>query len=546
MYQVVEENLMSVGAKDILIRELKDSLNEQRELNKTLQSALNISNIQVQELTVQVKLLNEQIDYMKRKLFGSSREKMEQQTDGQLSFNLSDEVDETIEELPAAEEEIAVKKHTRKKKVTFAEKTKNLPVEIREITLPEEEQICPICGTHLEVIGKETVRKELEYIPATLKVVEYVSVHYGCPKCKTDEEKPNIIHTPVPPALLRSYASPSIVAWVIYSKYVNGMPLYRQEKDWLQYGFELSRATMANWVIECTDKYLRVLYKFYHRLLLSREFAMADESPIQVLKEEGREATAKSYMWLFRSGEDDTPPIVLYKYASTRSGDVAKEFLKGFNGYLMADGYTGYNKVQDIKRCCCFAHIRRYFFDAIPKGKNRDISCPAVQGVEYCDKLFAYERHFKEKGYSYKQIKNGRLKKEKPVIEAFLSWLEKQKPIKGSKFATAVTYALNRKEHMMTYLEDGRCSLSNNLSEQKMKSYVIGRKGWLFIDSPEGAEASAISYSIAETALANGLTVYKYITYVLEKRPTEEMADRKLEKLLPWNDKVFEMCKIER
>lgn len=546
MYQIVEENLMSVGAKDILIRELKDSLNEQRELNKTLQSALNISNIQVQELTVQVKLLNEQIDYMKRKLFVSSREKMEQQTDGQLSFNLSDEVDETIEELPAAEEEIAVKKHTRKKKVTFAEKTKNLPVEIREITLPEEEQICPICGTHLEVIGKETVRKELEYIPATLKVVEYVSVHYGCPKCKTDEEKPNIIHAPVPPALLRSYASPSIVAWVIYSKYVNGMPLYRQEKDWLQYGFELSRATMANWVIECTDKYLRVLYEFYHRLLLSREFAMADESPIQVLKEEGREATAKSYMWLFRSGEDDTPPIVLYKYASTRSGDVAKEFLKGFNGYLMADGYTGYNKVQDIKRCCCFAHIRRYFFDAIPKGKNRDISCPAVQGVEYCDKLFAYERHFKEKGYSYKQIKNGRLKKEKPVIEAFLSWLEKQKPIKGSKFATAVTYALNRKEHMMTYLEDGRCSLSNNLSEQKMKSYVIGRKGWLFSDSPEGAEASAISYSIAETALANGLNVYKYITYVLEKRPTEEMADSELEKLLPWNDKVFEMCKIER
>ena len=134
----------------------------------------------------------------------------------------------------------------------------------------------------------------LEYIPATLKVVEYVSVHYGCPKCKTDEEKPNIIHAPVPPALLRSYASPSIVAWVIYSKYVNGMLLYRQEKDWLQYGFELSRATMANWVIECTDKYLRVLYKFYHRLLLSR-------------------------------------------------------------GFAMADGYTGYNKVQDIKRCCCFS-----------------------------------------------------------------------------------------------------------------------------------------------------------------------------------------------
>ena len=128
---------------------------------------------------------------------------------------------------------------------------------------------------------------------------------------------------------------------------------------------------------------------------------MADETPVQVLKEEGREAAAKSYMWLFRSGEDGMPAIILYHYAPTRSGDTASEFLKGFHGYLMVDGYTGYNKVKDIRRCCCFAHIRRYFFDAIPKGKQRDISIPAVQGVEYCDKLFAYERHFKEKGYSH-------------------------------------------------------------------------------------------------------------------------------------------------
>lgn len=151
-----------------------------------------------------------------------------------------------------------------------------------------------------------------------------------------------------------------------------------------------------------------------------------------------------------------------------------------------------YNKVKDIRRYCCFAHIRRHFFDAIPKGKQRDISIPAVQGIEYCDKLFAYERHFKEKGYSYRQIKNGCLKHEKPVIEAFLVWLDKQAPVKGSKFAATVNHALNRRDLMMTYLEDGRCSLSNNLSEQKMKSFVTGRKGWLFCDTPEGAKASAI------------------------------------------------------
>ena len=534
---------MASSAKDLLIRELKDSISEQRQMNNTLRIALDNSNSQVSELTVQIKLLNEQLEYMKRKLFGTSSEKRAPETDGQL--NLFEEPEQEIPDVfPKAE--TLVKSHVRKPKATFEEKTKNLPVERVEVTLAEEDQVCSVCGTHLEVIGKEVVRTELEYSPATLKVIEYVSVHYGCPQCKMDAEKPNIIHSPVPPSLLGSYASPSMVAWVIYLKYVSGLPLYRQEKDWLQYGFELSRTTMANWVIGCTSKYLKVLYDYCHRLLIEREFAMADETPVQVLKEEGREATSKSYMWLFRSGEDGTPPIILYHYAPTRSGNTAKEFLTGFKGYLMVDGYTGYNKVKDIRRCCCFAHIRRYFFDAIPKGKQRDISHPAVQGVEYCDKLFAYERHFKEKGYSYKQLKNGRLKHEKPVIEAFLVWLNQQTPVRGSKFATAVNYALNRQDLMMTYLEDGRCSLSNNLSEKKMKSFVIGRKGWLFCDTPEGAEASAIAYSFAEMALANNLNVFSYIKYLLEQRPNEGMDDSQLEKLMPWNEDVMELCKLEK
>ena len=533
---------MGADAKDRLIRELKDSVSEQRQMNKTLRAALENSNAQVAELTVQIRLLNEQLDYMKRKLFGRSSEKHAAETDGQLTlFDEPEEEKPAI--LPAAE--IPVRSHVRKPKATFEEKAKNLPVERVEVPLPDEEQFCPVCGTPLEVIGKEVVRKELEYIPATLKVVEYVSIHYGCPKCKQEAEKPNIIHSPVPPSLLGSYASSSTVAWVIYQKYTNGLPLYRQEKDWLQYGFALSRTTMANWVIACTGIYLKVLYEYCHRLLVQRNFAMADETPVQVLKEEGREAAAKSYMWLFRSGEDGMPAIILYHYAPTRSGDNASEFLEGFHGYLMVDGYTGYNKVKDIRRCCCFAHIRRYFFDAIPKGNQRDISIPAVQGVEYCDKLFAYERHFKEKGYSYRQIKNGRLKHEKPVIEAFLVWLEKQTPVRGSKFAAAVNYALNRRDIMMTYLEDGRCSLSNNLSEQKMKSFVTGRKGWLFCDTPEGAEASAIAYSFAEMASAHHLNVYKYIKYLLDQRPNDQMEDAQLERMMPWNENVIELCKLD-
>lgn len=211
----------------------------------------------------------------------------------------------------------------------------------------------------------------------------------------------------------------------------------------------------------------------------------------------------------------------------------------------MVDGYSGYNKVEGIKRCCCYAHIRRYFYDAIPKGHHKDMSLPAVQGVLYCDKLFEYERHFKQKGYSYKQIQNARLKKSKPVIEAFLAWLEKQKPTPKSKFDTAVKYALNRKEDMMTYLEDGHCSLSNNRSEQKIRSYVVGRKGWLFCDSPAGATAAAITYSLVETAKSQDLNIFKYIKYVLEQRPSESMTPEELEALLPWNEEVKERCRLK-
>ena len=478
----------------------------------------------------------------KHKIFGASSEHTEFE-DQQSFFNEAElECDEKTEE-PVKK---TVKGYVRKDPKTKRDDViRNIETEIITCTIPNGERICPRCGSEMKVIGKKYVREEVELIPAKLVVKKYYSNTYGCKKCEK-KNMPVFLHGFVPaPVLPHSLASASTAAWVIYQKYVNATPLYRQEKDWLQYGFALSRTTMANWVISCAVTYLKVLYDYCHRLLVERGFAMADETPVQVLKEEGRDATAKSYMWLFRSGEDGTPPIILYHYAPTRSGNTASEFLKGFRGYLMVDGYTGYNKVKDIKRCCCFAHIRRYFFDAIPKGKQRDISNPAVQGVEYCDKLFAYERHFKEKGYSYKQIKNGRLKHEKPVIEAFLVWLEKQTPVRGSKFATAVNYALNRRDLMMTYLEDGRCSLSNNLSEQKMKSFVTGRKGWLFCDTPEGAEASAIAYSFAEMASANHLNVFKYIKYLLEQRPDENMKDSELEKLMPWNEEVIELCKLE-
>ena len=213
------------------------------------------------------------------------------------------------------------------------------------------------------LIGEEYVRRELEFIPATCKVIEYYSQSYGCPSCKEglgDTEKPVIVKSQVPPALLgKGPASASAAVWTMYQKYANGLPLYRQEKDWTQYGAQISRTTLANWIIYCSQNYFQPMYDYFHSELLKRSFAMADETRVQVLNEEGRRAQTQSFMWLFRSGEDGLPAIILYGYSPTRSGNHARKFLDGYSGYLETDGYQGYNNLPEIRRCSCWAHYPR-------------------------------------------------------------------------------------------------------------------------------------------------------------------------------------------
>ena len=238
----------------------------------------------------------------------------------------------------------------------------------------------------------------------------------------------------------------------------------RNQLEVKQLGVPLSRATLANWIIYCAGNYLRHVYDYFHRQLRMRKYLMADETRVQVLNEPERNPETDSWMWLFRSGEDGLPPILLYHYTETRAKFHAASFLQGFSGYLETDGYQGYNNLPDIKRCSCWAHVRRYFTDAIPKGKEYDYSLPAVQGVQFCSKLFDCERYSKTKKHTAEQRKQFRLEKEKPILDAFWNWLDQQHPNKGTRLAKAVNCAQNRKDTLMTYLEDGHCSLSNNLS----------------------------------------------------------------------------------
>lgn len=466
---------------------------------------------------------------------------------GQLSLFEEGMEDDRIPEIIEPEIiEVSAHKRERKNKATYEEMFDSLPKRQEFLnTLTEEEKNCPACGTPMVAIGTEIIRTELVFHPAVLERVEYIATTYECPACKDGLEPQFIKDEGGAPLVPHSYVSSGLAAHVMYGKFINALPFYRQEKDFEnQFGVKIGRGTMARWTIYCAENYFTPMVDYFHRRLTKRKYVAADETPIQVLKEKDRRPQSKSYVWLFRSGDDGQSPIIIYQYQPTRNGNAAAEFFRGAapGSYINVDGYTGYNKLKDFKRCCCYAHIRRYFLEAIPKGKEKDYTDPAVQGFLYCNKLFEYERGYREKGLSHKQIYNRRLKDQKPVIEAFLVWINKQKAPNGSRLARALTYAGNQQCYMMTYLEDGHCSISNNMSENAIRPVTVGRRNWLFCDTTAGADASMMVYSLLETARSNGLNPQKYLEYLLEARPNKNMSDEELEDMAPWSSKVQECC----
>lgn len=521
-----------MDSKDLQLIEFKDTIKELNATVKNLNALLEAAN-------ERERVLQEQINYLTKKLFGKSSERRNDEVEGQQNlFNEAEVEAGQIDPDPSEEEFITVEKHTRKKKSTNEEKFGHLPVEEVILDVDEDKRFCEKCGTALEYIGKEFVRQEIEIIRPSAKIIKYYSATYGCPKCKVGAEIPHIVKgKDGKPHMIHGMASASTVAWVMYQKYVNSLPLYRQEQDFKRlFGIEISRGTIAGWIIKNAIQFFVPLCNFYQRRLVAGRFAMADETPLQVLKEPGRRPQTKSFMWVFRTGEFDKEQIVLFHYSPTRAGDTAKEFLEGFTGYLMTDGYSGYNKLKNCTRTSCWAHVRRYLIDAIPKGRQYDFTHPAVQGLAYVNKLFDMERfiHAKE-NVTFDQIKSYRVEKEGPVLDGFFTWLDNQTAIKNSRMDKALVYIRNRKPYLTNYLEDGRCSFHNNTSERSCKAFVTGRKNWLFSDTQGGAYASSLVYSVVETAKACEVDIFTYLKYILLNAPNDQMSDEELEKLCPWN-----------
>ena len=493
---------------------------------------------EVESLRQKLDHMNEILLNMQRARFGQSSEKQKYVSPDQLSvFNEAEE--EQDPKAPEPDEKtIIVPEHKRKPKGSLEDKIKELPSEDVFLDIPEDEKFCSACGKPLRRMGKKFLRREIQSIPKSMKVINYYAYTYTCDYCEKEKAVSRIYTVQPPEPLIKhSYASPSLVADVMTQKYVDGIPLARQEKIWQRDGFALSRATMANWIIKVAEKWLKPLYKVMKKQLLSGSVIYADETVVQVLKEEGKTPQSESRMWVYGGDGRSGKAIRIFEYQPDRSGERCKRFLSSFNGALVTDGYAGYNAVENVTRCGCWAHMRRAWRDAMPKGATMDNSKAAV-GYNYCNKLFALERKWKNLNNA-QRLENRRNQAERLVDEYYL-WVRTVDPVSGSKLEDAVKYALNQEKYLRAFLDNGEVEISNNFAENAIRPFVIGRKNWLFSDTVKGAKSSAIVYSLIETAKANGVEPYAYLTLVLTDMQYmgKPFSNEELENFMPWSEEM--------
>lgn len=500
---------------------------------------------EIQRLRERNKYLEEQVAFFQRQFFASKSEKTAKRLpaeENQLSF--FNEVE--IETEPKAEEPTleTIKSYQRKKKKAKAKDALSADVEHVKVLLPLKETTCPRCREEMHTVSENLVRSEIEFVPAKVRVLDYYEQVLECRACKGHSD-PVFRKSKVPDALLpHSMASSSSVAELIHRKYALALPLYRQEQEWEDCGVRLSRQTMANWIAKTFALYLKPVVQHMQKALLQEELLHADETPVQVLKEPGRDNTAKSYMWVFTTGEKAKRQIRLFEYHPTRSGTVPAKFLQGFQGVLQTDAYAGYKQVEKVKQATCWVHLRRKFLDVPGKGGGKE-STLCRQGITQINQLFKLEEKWKE--MSAEEVLRLRKEKEAPIVDRFFAWAEKAVycVTPKSKLGLALHYALANEKTFRTYLQEPEASLSNNIAENAIRPFVVGRKNWLFSGSPKGAKASAACYSIIETAKANGLTDRKYFNALLGK--VQELGyplrEENLEELMPWSETMQELCK---
>ena len=505
---------------------------------------------QLENIDHTLQLVLEQMADLKRHRFGRSSEKHE--AEGQVSFmevdgkivffNESEAV--TEEENTQEEAESVSRTKPKKKQGKREEDLEGVPVVVVEHSMTDEELEDKFGKDGWKQLPDEVYRR-YSFTPAKIEVEEHhVKVYAG-------KETEEVIKAPHPQTLLRgSLVSPSLEAAVMNAKYVNAVPLYRQEQEFERYGLHISRQNMANWTIQCADRYLAVLYDYLHEKLYGYHVLQADETPVLVNKD-GRPAGSKSYMWVYRTGRMYTEcQIVLYEYQKRRNASHPREFLKDFSGVCVTDGYQVYHTIEgereDLRIAGCWSHARRRFDEAVkalPKQKQKDSR--AYLALTMIQAIYREEKQLKD--LPAEERKTRRQLSVKPLVEAYFTWVRETLPKVPQKSKTweGFSYSLNQEKYLKVFLDDGEVPMDNNAAEQSIRGFCIGKKNWVMIDTIAGAKSSAIIYTIAETAKANNLKPYDYFEYLLTEIPKHlDDTDRSfLDDLLPWSPSLPENCR---
>ena len=539
---------------DSYTREQLDQMSseEHAEVTLALQERLAIVEENYKNLDHTMRLMMEQLADAKRHRFGRSSEKLED-IGGQISFfepetgiaffNEAEAVADLPAETDDSEESNQPKKRGKKRKGKREEDLSGLSVNIVSHDMSEAE-LRDVFGNEEYKRLPDEVQREYYFKPAEVGVMEHhIAVYAG-------KDSESMVKADHPKKLIRnSLASHSLVAGIMTAKFVNAAPLYRQETELNNNGIAVTRKNMADWIIHVSKKHLRPLYDLLKQNLLENHVIQADETPV-IVNKDGRPAGSKSYMWVYRSGIlHDTRPVVLYEYRKTRHADHPREFLKDFSGVCTTDGYQVYHavegEIEDLTIAGCYAHARRKYDEALkalPKNKRK--GAYAYTALKLIQAIYNADNALKD--LSAEECQKQRQEIVAPLVDAYFDWIKTThaKVFKGSKTDKAMQYSLNQEKYLRVFLSDGEVPMDNNGAERAIRPFCIGKKNWEFCDTISGANASAIVYSITETARANGLRPYYYLDHILSVIPDhiDENDTSYLNDLLPWSDKLPKEC----
>ena len=515
---------MSQTSQDKLIQLLEEQLAFMKEQNK--------------DLTNQIEVLTEQVRHLTKMIYGSRSEKSKYQApDGQGSLFEDDSVFSDSEQTEEQSTEtvsytVIRKKANKKRNDSFRD-----DIEIEEIHHYPANLACDCCLNEMAEIGSTLVREEAKFIPATMKRVQHIEHAYECKTCKKDTtQKAQIKRGKAPQAVIqRSIAGPTVLAKLIYDKFIQYLPLYRQVKEWDRYGLLTNDKNLSNWVIRVTEEWLQPLYDMMKQLLTAKSVLHVDETYAKIIKRsDGKSGNSNAYNWVCRSVISEGPVIVLFKSALSRGRAVLEDLIAGFKGTVICDGYSAYGRLPDVKFANCWAHVRRYWLKA--DSKNGRI------GVEYCDRLFHIER--KIQNFSPEQRVHVRQKESKPIVDEFFAWIDRSPFFGKNAIAKAAEYTLSRAAELKAFLDNGHIAIDNNPAENAIRPNVIGRKNWLFSVSEAGAKANAICLSLAETAKVNGIDFYQYLVKLMTELPNLSIHQQPeiLYNYMPWSENIQATC----